>query len=75
MISGTSTSTPGMPRYKGIKTSIYDEDANDIVGNAGKHLKSSARGSESKTGAFGARKNSNSLQSLPKKDNQTQQPR
>ena len=75
MISGTSTSTPGVPRYKGMKMSIHDDDANDQLGNAGKHSKSSARGSESKSGAFGARRNSNSMQSLPKKDNQTHQPR
>jgi hypothetical protein len=52
MISGTSTNTPGVPRYKGIKMSIHDDDGNDLQGNAAKYSKTSARGSESKSGAF-----------------------
>ena len=66
MVSGTSTNTPGVPRYKGIKMNIHEDEINDGPGNAGKYSKSSARGSESKSGAFG-RKNSNSMTSLSTK--------
>ena len=66
MISGTSTSTPGMPRYKSLKSNIHEEEGNEMGINAGKS--SARRGSESKTGGFGTRKNSNSATSLTKLD-------
>lgn len=65
MISGTSTSTPGMPRYKSLKSNIHEDEGNEMGINAGK---SSARRSESKTGGFGTRKNSTSATSLTKLD-------
>ena len=71
MISGTSTSTPGVPRYKSLKSNIHEDEANEL---AGKFNKTSARGSESKTGGFGSRKHSNSGSSLAKVDKQKNQP-
>ena len=74
MISGTSTSTPGVPRYKSLKSNIHEDEANELGQNAGKFGKSSARGSDSKNGGLGSRKHSNSGSSLTKVDKQKNQP-